>query len=61
MLKEMQFVEVDKVEVAMNRLRLHEAEALRRNPKGYYVAFSGGKVFGVFVITYSVNITYNAG
>ena len=43
MLKEMQFVEVDKVEVAMNRLRLHEAEALRRNPKGYYVAFSGGK------------------
>lgn len=43
MLKEMQFVEVDKVEVAMNRLRLHEAEALRRNPKDYYVAFSGGK------------------
>ena len=43
MLKEMQFIEVDKVEVAMNRLRLHEAEALRRNPKGYYVAFSGGK------------------
>lgn len=43
MLKEMQFVEVDKVEVAINRLRLHEAEALRRNPKGYYVAFSGGK------------------
>ena len=43
MLKEMQFVEVDKVEVAMNRLRIHEAEALRLNPKGYYVAFSGGK------------------
>ena len=43
MLKEMQFVEVDKVEIAINRLRLHEAEALRRNPKGYYVAFSGGK------------------
>lgn len=43
MLKEMRFVEVDKVEIAMNRLRIHEAEALRRNPKGYYVAFSGGK------------------
>ena len=31
------FGEVDKVEVAMNRLRLHEPE------EGYYVAFSGGK------------------
>lgn len=44
MLKEMQFVEVDKVEVAMNRLRLHEAEALRRDPKGYYVAFPAARI-----------------
>lgn len=29
--------EVDKVTIAMNRLRLHEP------PEGYYVAFSGGK------------------
>lgn len=29
--------EVDKVAIAMNRLRLHEP------PEGYYVAFSGGK------------------
>lgn len=38
MLKEQTlFGEVDKVNVAMNRLRLHEP------PEGYYVAFSGGK------------------
>lgn len=38
MLKEMTlYGEVDKVEVAMARLRLHEP------PEGYYVAFSGGK------------------
>lgn len=43
MLKEMQFIEVDKVQIAMNRLRLHEADALRHNQRGYYVAFSGGK------------------
>lgn len=29
--------EIDKVQIAMNRLRLHEP------PEGYYVAFSGGK------------------
>ena len=38
MLKELTlYGEVDKVKVAMNRLRLHEP------PEGYYVAFSGGK------------------
>ena len=38
MLKELTlYGEVDKVKVAMNRLRLHEPE------EGYYVAFSGGK------------------
>lgn len=38
MLKEMTlYGEVDKVEVAIARLRLHEP------PEGYYVAFSGGK------------------
>ena len=38
MLKELTlYGEVDKVKVAMNRLRLHEP------PDGYYVAFSGGK------------------
>lgn len=37
------FGDVDKVQVACNRLKLHEAEALRMNPDGYYVAFSGGK------------------
>ena len=38
MLKELTlYGEVDKVEVAMNRLRLHEPS------EGYYVAFSGGK------------------
>ena len=38
MLKEQTlFGEVDKVRVAVNRLRLHEPE------EGYYVAFSGGE------------------
>ena len=38
MLKELTlYGEVDKVQVAMNRLRLHEPS------EGYYVAFSGGK------------------
>ena len=38
MLKEMTlYGEVDKVKVAINRLKLHEP------PEGYYVAFSGGK------------------
>lgn len=38
MLKELTlYGEVDKVQVAINRLRLHEP------PEGYYVAFSGGK------------------
>ena len=38
MLKELTLTgEIDKVEVAMARLRLHEP------PEGYYVAFSGGK------------------
>ena len=38
MLKELTlYGEVDKVKVAMNRLRLHQP------PEGYYVAFSGGK------------------
>ena len=44
MLKELTLMgEVDKVQIALNRLKLHEAEALRMNPRGYYVAFSGGK------------------
>ena len=44
MLKELTLTgEIDKVEVAMARLRLHEKEALRLNQEGYYVAFSGGK------------------
>lgn len=38
MLKELTLEgEVDKVKVAINRLKLHEP------PEGYYVAFSGGK------------------
>ena len=38
MLKEMTlYGEVDKVKVAINRLKLHEPK------EGYYVAFSGGK------------------
>lgn len=44
MLKELTLAgEIDKVQVAINRLKLHEKEALRMSPDGYYVAFSGGK------------------
>ena len=38
MLKELTLTgEIDKVQIAINRLKLHEL------PEGYYVAFSGGK------------------
>lgn len=34
---------VDKVQVALNRIRHFEANAVRIHPDGYWVAFSGGK------------------
>lgn len=47
MLKELTlYGEVDKVRLAINRLRLHEPK------EGYYVAFSGGKDSCVAVVKY---------
>lgn len=44
MLKEEQlFGTVDKVQIAIERLKEFERAAIEMNPSGYYVAFSGGK------------------
>lgn len=37
------FGEVDKVQMAIDLLKAYEPIALKNNPNGYYVAFSGGK------------------
>jgi len=34
---------IDKIQYSIDLLRKHEATALKMNPNGYYVAFSGGK------------------
>ena len=52
---------VDKVKIAIERLRMFEPEALRKHPEGYYVGDSGGKDSCVIVrLSEMANVKHRA-